>query len=255
MSRPHAKPVGPACSSRGVTTPGQARHTLLLAPSDRRRVNRPRLHHPHASRQARVAPSASLPGTRAGWVMTCATSRTAAFSRMMNSHGFMIPLPKSMGTDPTNGLSAAKDIFERAGLGDRWALFSAQSSQWVGPAQNNVAEFLATADIVLNVSAANPFCADRLHRFRCERSSIPTRCFLRCAFSPDPIRPRPGASAQRYFFTLGENIASGRCSVVRPNSLSWQSVRQPIVLDKWQVTEGSRQSPFTTLMAWDSFHA
>src|SRR6266550_3603620 len=162
---------------------------------------------------------------------------------------FYDPVSRTMGTSATNGLQAAKEIFERVGLGERWALYQSRESEWVGPALN-VREICASADIVMNVSVANPL--------RGPLRQIPVRAFIdtdplftQVRILTNPIRKNQ-ALQHTCFFTLGENIASGK-STVPPDGFPWKPLRQPMVLDAWPVGRPSRESSFTTLMAWDSF--
>src|SRR5262249_3491340 len=59
-------------------------------------------------------------------------------------------------TDPTYGLCFASKAFNRLGLGDRWAYHDAHSGGWKGPRAYDARGLCETADLVLNVSAANP---------------------------------------------------------------------------------------------------
>ena len=126
------------------------------------------------------------------------------------------------------------------------------SARWRGPVEDQVPEICATADLVLNVSAANPL--------RGPLAEVPVRAFIdtdpvfsQVRILTNPVR-RELALQHNRFFTLGENIASGKSSAPK-DGLPWKATRQPIVLDIWPVTPGPKNGRFTTLMAWDSFAA
>ena len=163
---------------------------------------------------------------------------------------FYDPIAKCMSINPSNNLQFAKDIIEKVGLEDRWALFDAQEAHWRGPAQDRVLDLCASADLLLNVSAANPL--------RGPLTQIPVRAFIdtdpvfsQVRILTNPIR-RDLAKQHNCFFTFGENIAS-RQSNAPDDGFPWQATRQPVVLDAWPVTPGPKRGHFTTLMAWDSF--
>jgi hypothetical protein len=165
---------------------------------------------------------------------------------------FYDPVSATMGADPANGLRFARDVFDRSGLAGRWALFDHRQSRWVGPASGSIRQICATADALLNVSAANPL--------RAPLDEIPVRVFIdtdplfsQLRIATNPIRRRLALQHNR-FFTLGENIPSGR-STVPCDGIAWQATRQPILIETWPTTPGPVRGPFTTLMAWDSFAA
>src|SRR5436305_1196606 len=58
--------------------------------------------------------------------------------------------------DPTYGLAFAQRTFARVGLEDRWGYFDAHTRRWFGPAAGDVMELCRTADVLFNVSRANP---------------------------------------------------------------------------------------------------
>lgn len=163
---------------------------------------------------------------------------------------FYHPETGQMGSDPAPGLRFASQLFREAGLEDRWALHDASSARWTGPAASLVPDLCRSADLLLNVSAANPLREPFLQ--------IPVRVFLDTdpAFSQVRILTCPyrRALALRHnsFLTFGESIGSPRCSSPLAG-LDWHATRQPILLDLWPVTPGRPEGSFTTLMAWDSF--
>src|SRR5688572_14088630 len=65
------------------------------------------------------------------------------------------PTTLSVGTDPSYGLRFACGVFERAGLGDRWAYYDAHTARGLGPCGDRIDAIAASADLVLNISGVN----------------------------------------------------------------------------------------------------
>ncbi|MBI2952839.1 MAG: hypothetical protein HYY30_00880 [Chloroflexi bacterium] len=160
------------------------------------------------------------------------------------------PGANMMVADPTYGLKFAANTFARVGLGDRWAFYDACNCRWHGPAADRIIELSSSADILLNVSAANPL--------RHWLMNIPARVLIDTDPAFTQVRALTNsvrqnlASQHTAFFSFGENIASGR-STVPEDGRVWQATRQPVVLDAWTVTPGPDQGKFTTVMAWESY--
>jgi len=160
------------------------------------------------------------------------------------------PLRDEIGVDPSCGLEYAAGVFGRAGLGDRWAYHDAHRGEWRGPGAARALEWCAGADLLINVSGLNPI------RPWLER--VPRRIYVDLDPAFDQVRQsgdpvwRARARGHDAFFTVGENIAAGTARV--PDlGITWQAVRQPIVLDLWPVTPVPAGARFTTLLQWDSY--
>jgi len=153
-------------------------------------------------------------------------------------------------TDPTYGLAFARETFDRVGLGERWAYYDGNTAAWSGPASDRIASVCESADLLLNVSAANPL------RSWLERT--PVRIFIDTDPVFEQIRqltvPARAARAREHthFFSFGENIERADSAIPR-DGLPWRATRQPIVLDAWPVTPGRRTGKFTTVMQWESY--
>jgi hypothetical protein len=160
------------------------------------------------------------------------------------------PRSLAQSDDPSYGLAFAADAFDRLGFGERWAYYDLRTQDWSGPAAPRVAEICRTADIVLNVSALNPI-NDRLQRVPVRGMIDTDPAFTQILHLQDPERL---AVARRHtaFFTFGESIPTGR-STVPSDGLPWQATRQPLVLDKWPVTPGPPDGPFSTVLFWNSY--
>jgi hypothetical protein len=154
--------------------------------------------------------------------------------------------------DPTFGLGFAAAAFDRLGLSDRWAYHDAHTHHWHGTAGESILDWLARADLVLNVSGVNPLRP--WLRERPIRALIDTDpVFTQIRHLTDPAA-RARAAEHNAFFTFGENIPSGRSSVPA-DGFSWQATRQPVVLDAWPVSPAPPGGRFTTVMQWDSYPA
>jgi hypothetical protein len=153
-------------------------------------------------------------------------------------------------SDPTYGLEFTRRTFDRVGLGERWAYYDGHTAAWSGPARDEIAGVCASADLVLNVSAANPL--------RSWLEKTPVRVFVDTDPVFEQIRqltvPARHARALEHtsFFTFGENIERADTAIPK-DGLPWRATRQPIVLDAWPVTPGPRDGKFTTVMQWESY--
>lgn len=153
-------------------------------------------------------------------------------------------------TDPTYGLAFTQETFDRVGLGERWAYYDGNTGAWSGPARAHIAATCASADLLLNVSAANPL--------RAWLEKTPVRIFIDTDPVFEQIRqltvPARAARAREHthFFSFGENIECADSAIPR-DGLPWRATRQPIVLDAWPVTPGPRAGKFTTVMQWESY--
>jgi hypothetical protein len=153
-------------------------------------------------------------------------------------------------TNPDYGLAFTGEVFERIGLGDKWVYHDAHSGEWLGPAAENWSALCESADLLLNISGVNPLRPWFL--------SIPERALI----DTDPVftqvRHLSDQSAHQQagkhtaFFSFGENILSGNCSIPL-DGFPWLPTRQPIALEAWPVTDGPDTGVFTTVMQWDSY--
>jgi len=152
--------------------------------------------------------------------------------------------------DSTYGLQFTARVFKRVGLDNRWAYYDAHTPRWFGPCADRIMEISASADLLLNLSCANPL--------RPWWMKIPVRAlidtdpvFTQIRNLTDPAR-RHRSSQHTAFLSFGENIGLSR-SAIPADGLPWQATRQPVVLDAWPVTPGSTNGKFTTIMQWDSY--
>jgi len=160
------------------------------------------------------------------------------------------PVRNVTDADPTYGLAFAARSFECLGLEQRWAYYDAHQDRWFGPAGQSAHALCETADVVLNVSGVNPI--------RRWTANVPTRVLVDTDPGFTQIRhltePTARARANQHtaFLSFGENIGRPGCAVP-DDGFPWLPTRQPVVMDAWRLSCGSRHHPLTTVMQWDSY--
>jgi len=154
--------------------------------------------------------------------------------------------------DPTYGITYAHAVAARFGFAADWAYWDAHTSRWMGPRAGDADLFCRSADIALNISGINTL--------RDWTAAIPRRVFIDSdpAFTQikhlsDPVA-RVAGDAHTHFLSFGANIGRAGCTVP-DDGHSWQTTRQPIVLDLWSVAAAPPGAPFTTVMQWESYPA
>jgi hypothetical protein len=150
------------------------------------------------------------------------------------------------------GLEFTAQVFDRVGFDERWAYYDAHSAEWHGPASGGMTEICRTADVVVNISGANPL--------RSWLEAVPVRIFI----DTDPVfeqirqltvpERRQRALQHNAFLSFGENLEREDHAIPRDGH-PWRATRQPIVLDAWPVTPGPDSGRFTTVMQWESYKA
>jgi hypothetical protein len=160
------------------------------------------------------------------------------------------PLRDVADGDPRYGLAYAARVFDRIGLGARWAYHDSASGAWHGPAAGGIVERCRSADVWINVSGINPL--------RPWTERIPLRIlvdtdpvFTQIDVLRDPARRR-FAEAHNAFFSFGESFGLAGCSTP-DDGLPWQATRQPVVTRLWQPSPGPADGRYSTVMLWDSY--
>jgi len=150
--------------------------------------------------------------------------------------------------DPTFGLEWGAKAFESLGMSDRWAYFDAHTNRWFG--RRDAREFCRESDLVIDMGGVNPL--------REWVAGVPLRplvdldpVFTQVRHLKNPAA-RERAAEHTHFFTLAENIGSPLCTVP-DDGFPWKRVRQPIVLDKWDIAPPIANAPYTTVMQWTSY--
>ncbi len=162
------------------------------------------------------------------------------------------PVRDEMVADPGYGLQFASECFARLGLSHCWAYYDAHTSGWVGPRAGAIRDLWSSADLVINVSGANPL--------RPWSESVPVRVYI----DTDPVFTQIGnlttsgchemTDRHTRFFSFGECIGGPGCSVPM-DGFAWLPTRQPIVLDAWPVVPGPVDGQYSSVLQWDSYPA
>ena len=160
------------------------------------------------------------------------------------------PQTHQLSTDPSYGLSFIHQVFTQYGLQQYWAYYQQSKNRWHGKTEQQVKEFINTADLFINLSGVHPLREMFL--------KIPVRIFL----DTDPVftqirnltEPAAFEIARRHnvFFSYGENFGKPGCSIP-DDGFNWQPTRQPVFLNAWQYSTGNKNAKFTTVMQWDSY--
>jgi hypothetical protein len=162
------------------------------------------------------------------------------------------PVKDTIDIDPSYGLRFAANTFERVGLAERWAFHDAHTSRWLGPCADRVQEICHSADLLLNLCGMNPM--------RSWWAEIPVRVFLDedPAFTQIRHLTDPGARelARQHtaFLSFGANIGTA-ASLIPDDGFPWKPTRQPVVLERLEVTPGPVDGKLTTVMIWESYPA
>ena len=157
-----------------------------------------------------------------------------------------------VGADPSYGLRFAAQTFDRVGLGNRWGYYDAPSDCWMGPLAPRAHDVCNSAELLLNLSGVNPlrpWLARVSHRVFVDTDPA----FIQIHHLTDP-RSLELAAGHNSFFTYAENIGHDNC-LVPADGFPWQPTRQPIQVDAWPTTPGSRTASWTTVMQWESYRA
>jgi hypothetical protein len=152
--------------------------------------------------------------------------------------------------DPSYGLQYAKQVFDKAGLENKWGYYDHHQNKWHGPLSETVFEIIKDADLLLNLSCSNalrPWLQD-----------VPVKVLV----DTDPVftQIRNLTDTERFcfskqhtsFFTFGENFGNESC-LIPDDGFKWQPTRQPVVLNAWPFSYGNKEAAFTTIMKWESY--
>ena len=160
------------------------------------------------------------------------------------------PINRTSGDDYGSGIELARDIFARAGLGDRWIFHDAGRDEFAGAGREAARALFADATLLINAGGVHRFDeAERRGKVNVYIDMDPTYTQIRAA-SGDRVLVEILREHQLHF-TFGENI--GRPGYRIPTGgFEWRPTRQPIVLDFWRPTPPDARQPFTTIGTWDS---
>jgi hypothetical protein len=160
--------------------------------------------------------------------------------------------------DATESVRYLKNVMEQFGFEDHWAYRDIGSGLCYGMSEQSVKEWVRTADVFINVSAAT--------WLRDDYARIPKKVLI----DSDPMftqvqdwqdeDPKTSATEIRkryqwydYRFTFGENIGNADCRVPTLD-LKWIPTRQPVCLRYWNnhVDNNHSRIVFSTVMNWST---
>jgi hypothetical protein len=145
-------------------------------------------------------------------------------------------------------VSANAAVFERVmtkfGFSDDCALLSQDGGSLRGLSVGELRERLASAELLVNISG---------HLRRRELLELP-RC--RAFIDLDPGYTQiwhedgheMGVAGHDLYFTVGVNVGTARCALPT-GGLGWRPIRQPVVLERWPVTDAPF-TRYTTVGSW-----
>jgi hypothetical protein len=160
------------------------------------------------------------------------------------------PVRNTTDADPEYGLAFTSEAFKTSGAGECWGYHDAHRARWLGPLAPRAQALCASADLLLNLSGANPlrpWCMQIPKRVYVDTDPV----FTQIRNLTDPAR-RTRTSAHTHFLSFGGNLGLPGCAIPS-DGFAWRPTRQPVVLDAWPVSPGRERGAFTTVMQWESY--
>lgn len=160
------------------------------------------------------------------------------------------PQTLEMSKCPAYGLKYTSKLFQKFDLKNNWSYYDDHNGTWYGLSKQKTLSFCKKADLVINISGANPL--------RDWWTNIPCRTFI----ETDPLytqvkhltdkNSRHITESHTSFFSFGENIGKENCSIPDDGFL-WRPTRQPVFLPMWPKSEANYKGNWTTIMQWKSY--
>jgi hypothetical protein len=159
------------------------------------------------------------------------------------------PLINDLSPDATRNINAVAPVLSAYGFADRWAYRgNYPDGKCYGMTEDQILQLYNNADAFLNVTGAQ--------EIRDEHMACPRRIYVESDPFASQVRvtQRDSATiaalaAHDTHFTFGENLGSPDCGVPIER-FGWLPTRQPIVLDLWNNTYGSKASTYNTITTW-----
>jgi hypothetical protein len=138
---------------------------------------------------------------------------------------------------------------ERFGFANRWT-YKDPSGNYMGMSKERTHEVLRTTDLLINVSGGNVLREEHLR--------VPKRIlidadppFLQIYAAEGHQNVIDFLKQHTALFTFAENIGTPSCRIPS-GGFTWQTTRQPVVLDLWPYSFNPNALPLTTIMNWDT---
>ena len=174
------------------------------------------------------------------------------FARLGHHVTFIEQLePGGVELDRSPSAAYMRDVAERFGLDERWALVEAGTQETTGLPYEQVRAAARDADLLVNISGI--LTDEHL------TGSVPVRVYLDLDPAFNQLWHASGIDmhfgGHTHFVTVGQAIGSPECPV--PTSgLDWIGTVPPVVLEHWPVTrdgDGAGAGAFTTVGNWRGY--
>jgi hypothetical protein len=156
--------------------------------------------------------------------------------------------------DSTPLVAHLAQVMADFGMADRWAYRDEVTGQCHGLTEARVLELCRSADIFVNVSCST-FLRD-------EYRAIPIRALIdsdpmftqiqyvsQTGFTPGKPGMQQLLRGHTHHFTFGENVGQADCRM-ELCGVRWRRTRQPVLLERWPVSELPAGGTYTTIMNW-----
>jgi hypothetical protein len=163
-------------------------------------------------------------------------------------HSCWDPARGVMSNDCSYGLATVSELLGRFGLAQRWCFVDAEDS-YHGLNRAEVADVFRSADLFVDIGTHGSWLDE----------AAPSG--LRVLVDGEPgytqmkmqARQRAGESPAEYdhYYTNGANVGTSVCSAPDAGQ-TWRAVFNPVVVDLFENGPPPKDSPFTTVMNWQS---
>ncbi len=139
-----------------------------------------------------------------------------------------------------------REITEQFGLSEYAALIYDNGVQTDGLALSMLKELAGDADLLINITG-HLMLEPLKGRPRKKVYLDLDPGFTQFWHAEGNDRARLGG--HDFYFTIGENIGKAECSIPR-GELEWHTIRQPVILDDWNMVKNNAGMRFTTIATW-----
>jgi glycosyltransferase involved in cell wall biosynthesis len=160
------------------------------------------------------------------------------------------PVARTLGDDYSCGIQRIADLFERAGLADRWVFHDSLRDEYHGRGREAVRAWFDGAGILLNAGGVHRFDESERHG-KCTVYIDMDPAYTQLRIAGGDAKLRELVAEHSLHFTFGENIGTER-SPIPDAGFEWRPTRQPIVAGMWPESPVPQAAPFTTIGTWNS---